>query len=58
MTDSSTKRTILLVDDDEDICQNMTDILSDLGYQVDYALDGPSALEKVRKKPYDVGFWT
>ena len=54
MIDSSTQRTILLVDDDEDICQNMTDILSDLGYQVDYALDGPSALEKIRKKPYDV----
>lgn len=45
---------ILLVDDDADTCQNMSDILSDLGYRVDSARDGPSALELVRRKPYDV----
>jgi two-component system response regulator HydG len=45
---------ILVVDDDEDICRNLTDILSDLGYQVDAALDGPSALELVQERPYDV----
>jgi two-component system, NtrC family, response regulator HydG len=42
------------VDDDQDICRNLSDILSDLGYQVDSALDGPSALELVRRQPYDV----
>jgi two-component system, NtrC family, response regulator HydG len=45
---------ILVVDDDLDICLNLTDILTDLGYRVDYALDGPSALELVRQRPYDV----
>ena len=45
---------ILVVDDDPDICLNLTDILTDLGYRVDYALDGPSALELVRQRPYDV----
>ena len=45
---------ILVVDDDEDTCQNLSDILCDLGYQVDSAHDGPSALEMVRVKPYDV----
>ena len=45
---------ILVVDDDVDICRNLSDILSDLGYQVDSALDGPSALELVRQRPYDV----
>jgi two-component system, NtrC family, response regulator HydG len=45
---------ILVVDDDPDICLNLTDILTDLGYRVDYALDGPSALELVRRRPYDV----
>jgi DNA-binding NtrC family response regulator len=45
---------ILLVDDDEDICQNLSDILSDLGYRVDTANDGKTALEMVRKTPYDV----
>ncbi len=42
------------MDDDPDICLNLTDILTDLGYRVDYALDGPSALELVRQRPYDV----
>jgi DNA-binding response OmpR family regulator len=44
----------LVVDDDIDTCRNLTDILSDLGYQVDMAYDGPSALEKFRRRSYDV----
>jgi CheY-like chemotaxis protein len=45
---------ILVVDDDPDICRNLSDILTDLGYLVDLAHDGPSALELVRRRPYDV----
>jgi DNA-binding NtrC family response regulator len=45
---------ILVVDDDPDICRNLSDILTDLGYQVDTAQDGASALELVRRRPYDV----
>ena len=45
---------ILVVDDEDDTCRNLSDILTDLGYQVDTALDGFAALELVRKKPYDV----
>jgi DNA-binding NtrC family response regulator len=45
---------ILLVDDDDDICQNLSDILTDLGYRVDIANDGPTALGMVRKTAYDV----
>jgi CheY-like chemotaxis protein len=45
---------ILVVDDDPDTCRNIADILTDLGYQVDTAPDGPAALELVRKHPYDV----
>jgi CheY-like chemotaxis protein len=45
---------ILVVDDDPDICRNLSDILSDLGYQVDFAHDGLSALELVRERPYDL----
>lgn len=45
---------ILVVDDDADICRNLCDILSDLGYQVDAAHDGPSALDLVERHPYDV----
>ena len=45
---------ILLVDDDIDICENMADILSDMGYRVNVAHDGMSALELVRLQPYDI----
>src|SRR6516225_6414123 len=45
---------ILVVDDEVDTCRNLSEILTDLGYQVDTALDGFAALELVRKKPYDV----
>jgi two-component system, NtrC family, response regulator HydG len=45
---------ILLVDDDVDICRNLSDILADLGYRVDVAHDGPTALGLVRRRPYDV----
>jgi CheY-like chemotaxis protein len=36
---------ILLVDDDQDSCASMSDILLDIGYTVDMAYDGPGALE-------------
>jgi CheY-like chemotaxis protein len=45
---------ILVVDDELDTCRNLSDILTDLGYHVDTAHDGPAALELVRKKRYDV----
>jgi CheY-like chemotaxis protein len=45
---------ILVVDDDVDTCRNLSDILTDLGYHVDVAHDGPSALERIRQRPYDV----
>jgi CheY-like chemotaxis protein len=45
---------VLVVDDDVDTCRNLSDILTDLGYQVDTAHDGPSALELVRRNHYDV----
>ncbi|HVX64248.1 MAG TPA: response regulator [Pirellulales bacterium] len=46
--------TILVVDDEVDTCANLSDILTELGYQVDVAYDGPSALELVKQKNYDV----
>lgn len=45
---------ILVVDDDRDICRNLTDILTDIGYAVDTAHDGLSALELVKRRAYDV----
>jgi CheY-like chemotaxis protein len=43
---------ILLVDDDHDPCAILSDILSHLGYRVDGAYDGPTALERSRRHPY------
>jgi CheY-like chemotaxis protein len=51
---SKTPASILVVDDDVDTCRNLSDILTDLGFTVDVAHDGPSALEKVKQRPYDV----
>lgn len=45
---------IIVVDDDVDTCQNLSDILTDFGYEVDTAHDGPTALSMVREKPYDI----
>jgi CheY-like chemotaxis protein len=45
---------ILVVDDDADICRNLSDILTDVGYHVDTATGGQAALELVRQHPYDV----
>jgi CheY-like chemotaxis protein len=45
---------ILVVDDDVDTCRNLSDILTDLGYHVDIAHDGPAALELVRHNAYDL----
>ncbi|HEY7158375.1 MAG TPA: response regulator [Gemmataceae bacterium] len=51
MTNSAS---LLVVDDEADTCRNLSDILTDLGYQVDIALDGFAALELARRKPYDI----
>lgn len=50
----SEKPSILVVDDDVDTCHNLRDILTDLGYHVDIAHDGPSALAIIRDSAYDI----
>lgn len=51
---SSTQRSMLVVDDDEDTCSNLSDIFSDLGYRVETAPNGPAALEKVRRRCFEL----
>ena len=48
------RASILIVDDEVDTCRNLCDIFTDLGYQVEMAHEGVSALEKVRARSYDV----
>lgn len=45
---------ILVVDDEVDTCRNLSDILTDLGYRVETAQDGPGALQLVRERFYDL----
>jgi CheY-like chemotaxis protein len=46
---------ILVVDDDSDMCRNMADLFGDLGYLVDAAERGETALKKARRRAYDLG---
>jgi CheY-like chemotaxis protein len=45
---------LLIVDDEVDTCENLSDILTDNGYVVDIAHDGPTALNLVEQNGYDV----
>ena len=46
---------ILVVDDEIEVCKILKEFLSEKGYEVYTALDGPTALEKVREtKPHIV----
>jgi two-component system response regulator HydG len=51
---SGATTSILLVDDEIDSCHNLADIFGDLGYRVDIATSGESALALVRKHRYDI----
>ena len=46
--------TVLIVDDDKDICNNVSDILDLMGYRTSVAHDGPSALKLVQSEHFDV----
>lgn len=50
----SSAPSILVVDDDIDTTRNLSDILTDLGYRVATANDGPSALEWLRHHSCDL----
>lgn len=43
---------VLVVDDDRDICACMSDVIVDLGYQVDVAYHGLAALEFLKRQSY------
>jgi CheY-like chemotaxis protein len=45
-------KTILVVDDDQDTCSNLADILGDLGYQIDVAYRGWDAIDLAKAKHY------
>ncbi len=53
MTNSKTV-SILVIDDEVHICQNCIKILKKNSYDVEYALDGSSALKMMEAKKYDI----
>jgi DNA-binding NtrC family response regulator len=52
--DQESPASVLVVDDDLDACQNLADILGDLGYRVATADNGSAALNLVRKTRFDL----
>lgn len=48
------KRTILIVDDDEDLAMIASDMLTDYGYETAYAKDGDEAYELLKDHAYDL----
>lgn len=51
---TSSHPAILIVDDEQDTCVNLRDILSEFGYRVDFATSGEDALALFRSSHYDV----
>ena len=47
---------ILIVDDEKQICEEFHNILQEEGHEVEMALNGPEAIEKVQKSAYDLVF--
>lgn len=45
---------ILIVDDDPNLRDTLSDILEEKGYEAVTAQDGPTAIEEVKKRPFDV----
>ncbi|MBU4252935.1 MAG: response regulator [Candidatus Omnitrophica bacterium] len=45
---------ILLVDDNEDLCRNLADILKLKKYEVTVVYDGTRAIEAIKKRGFDV----
>lgn len=47
------KRRILIVDDNEKLCRNLSDILELKGYEVEVVFDGYQAIEAVKKRRFN-----
>ena len=50
------KANILIVDDNISLCKTMSFVLGRKGYTVTTAKDGPEAIERVKKNPFDMIF--
>src|SRR6266513_925487 len=48
---SDTHQRLLVVEDDADLCEHVTQLLSDEGFEVESATDGEEALAILRREP-------
>ena len=54
MTEGAEHKTVLVVDDEEDVREYLEAILEDAGFKVETAVDGEDALAKVQVNPPDL----
>jgi DNA-binding NtrC family response regulator len=45
------KKHVLVIDDEPAVCELLSTVLEDAGYEVSVAYDGPSGLESIERKP-------
>ena len=48
------KNKVLIIDDDEEMCEELCEVLTDEGYKVDYIHDGLKGKERISEGSYDV----
>jgi len=48
------EKRILIIDDDEEICNELKEILEDEGYIVNYKMDGLSGFKEIKDGNYDL----
>ena len=51
---AESKKTILVVDDDKDLCNLISDIIKEDGYDVNKAYDADTALNNIIREKYDL----
>lgn len=54
--EKQTKYKILIIDDEKTLCDTMSQVLQEEGYETDLAYDGDEAIEKLSQKSFDVIF--
>ncbi len=54
MTEDTEDKTVLVVDDEEDVREYLEAILEDAGFRVETAVDGEDGLAKVQVNPPDL----
>ncbi len=50
------KPTILIVDDEKTVCETLSEVLREEGYETEMAFDGDEAIQKIAKQKFDVVF--